>query len=287
MQIIEHVKQLQLQTDTWRQQGLRIGFVPTMGNLHDGHLALVKRAVEVSDRVVVSIFVNPLQFDQAGDLAAYPRTLEQDLAKLKSVKVDVVFTPDEQQLYPLGRESITRVEVPRLSGLLEGAARPGHFSGVTTVVAKLFHCVQPHVAIFGEKDFQQLLLVRRMVADLNMPIEILAQPTEREADGLAMSSRNSRLTEAQRQQAAYIYSMLNVVRQQLDQADMSFVAVERMAEKMLVKQGFNPDYVAIREVDTLAEPEVQTGVGRRELVILVAARLGDVRLIDNLRVDLM
>ena len=284
MQIIERIKQLQTQTEDWRKQGQRIGFVPTMGNLHAGHLALVKRAAEVSDRVVVSIFVNPLQFDQASDLAAYPRTLEQDLARLKDLNVDVVFTPDEQQLYPNGRESITRVDVPQLSELLEGAARPGHFSGVTTVVAKLFHCVGPHVAVFGEKDFQQLLLVRHMVADLDMPIEIIAQPTEREADGLAMSSRNSRLSPKQRQQAAFIYKVLNEVNQQLQKGKKDFEVLENQAEKMLQEQGFKPDYVAIRNTDTLSEP-VSKSEGR-ELVILVAAWLGDVRLIDNLCVSI-
>ena len=279
MQIIEQIKQLHAQTEDWRKQGQRIGFVPTMGNLHAGHLALVKRAAEVSDRVVVSIFVNPLQFDQASDLAAYPRTLTQDLEKLKMLNVDVVFTPDEQQLYPNGRESITRVDVPHLSEILEGAVRPGHFSGMTTVVAKLFHCVQPHVAIFGEKDFQQLLLVRHMVADLNMPIEIIAKPTERETDGLAMSSRNSRLTAAQRQQAASIYIVLNKVRQQLQQGERDYRAVEKQAENRLIKQGFTPDYMAIRDANTLSEST------NREQVILVAAWLGDVRLIDNLRID--
>ena len=279
MQIIEQIKQLHAQTEDWRKQGQRIGFVPTMGNLHAGHLALVKRAAEVSDRVVVSIFVNPLQFDQASDLAAYPRTLTQDLEKLKMLNVDVVFTPDEQQLYPNGRESITRVDVPHLSEILEGAVRPGHFSGMTTVVAKLFHCVQPHVAIFGEKDFQQLLLVRHMVTDLDMPIEIIAQPTERETDGLAMSSRNSRLTAAQRQQAASIYIVLNKVRQQLQQGESDYRSVEKQAENSLEKQGFKPDYVAIRDVKTLSEST------DREQVILVAAWLGDVRLIDNLQID--
>lgn len=279
MKIIKQIKQLQSQTEDWRKQGHRIGFVPTMGNLHAGHLALVKRAAEVSDRVVVSIFVNPLQFDQASDLAAYPRTLEQDLEKLKMLNVDVVFTPDEQQLYPNGRESISRVDVPHLSEILEGAVRPGHFSGMTTVVAKLFHCVQPHVAIFGEKDFQQLLLVRHMVTDLDMPIEIIAQPTERETDGLAMSSRNSRLTAAQRQQAASIYIVLNKVRQQLQQGESDYRSVEKQAENSLEKQGFKPDYVAIRDVKTLSEST------DREQVILVAAWLGDVRLIDNLQID--
>ncbi len=264
----------------WRQAGQRIGFVPTMGNLHAGHLALLKEAARHCERVVVSIFVNPLQFDEQSDLDAYPRTLEQDQTHLQDMGVDVLFCPDELTLYPHGREALTRVEVAGLGDVLEGAARPGHFSGVTTVVAKLFNCVQPDLAVFGEKDFQQLLLVRRLVADLNMPIEIIGLPTVRETDGLAMSSRNQRLSEEERRLAPELHRQLQLLREKLLKRDANFAALEQDAVRDLQTLGFTPEYVAIRDADSLSAINNDT----KNRVILAAVRLGETRLIDNLRV---
>ncbi len=194
MQVIAEIAPLREQILQWRREGQRIAFVPTMGHLHDGHLTLVRRARENADVVVVSIFVNPMQFDKADDLAAYPRTLDEDLSKLNGEGVEVVFTPSADVMYPNGMDQHSYVDVPGLSGVMEGASRPGHFRGVATVVSKLFNMVQPDVACFGEKDFQQLAVINKMVADLCLPIEIIPVATVREMDGLAMSSRNTRLT---------------------------------------------------------------------------------------------
>ena len=289
MQIINAVAQLQAVISGWKQRGLRIGFVPTMGNLHQGHLSLVEGAKSSCDKVVVSIFVNPLQFDEEADLKAYPRTLEQDLEKLTSAAVDLVFVPSEYDLYPEGRENITRVEVPGLSDILEGASRPGHFSGVTTVVTKLFHCVQPDKAFFGEKDFQQLRLIQRMVSDLNFPLEVVSMPTCREDDGLAMSSRNRRLSVAERQLAPSLYQVLTETAQKITSQVTDFQALSKQAEKNIEKQGFMVDYVSIRLGYDLSIPKssvTQNGqpYQKGELVILAAVRLGEIRLIDNIRV---
>jgi len=284
MQVLSTVETLRRCLGGWRDAGQRIGFVATMGNLHAGHLALLKEAARHSDRIVASIFVNPLQFNEQGDLDAYPRTFEQDVAQLQNLGVDALFSPDENGLYPQGREAITRVEVGGLSDILEGAARPGHFAGVTTVVAKLFNCVQPNLAVFGEKDFQQLLLVlllvRRLVADLNMPIEVIGLPTVREVDGLAMSSRNQHLNAAQRKLAPQLYQQLQAVRTSLLTGNRDYSAQEQTAVDALENMGFEPDYVAIRDADRLSAIDETT----QNQVILMAARLGQTRLIDNLRV---
>ena len=198
MLVVNNPAALREQIGQWRREGLTIAFVPTMGNLHQGHMTLVKEAHHHADKVVTSIFVNPMQFDKAEDLANYPRTLEQDCAALETVRVDMVFTPTPEIMYPQGLASHTFVEVPGLSGLLEGALRPGHFRGVSTVVTKLFNLVQPDVACFGQKDYQQLALIRKMVADMAMPIQIVGVPTVRAEDGLALSSRNGYLTAAER-----------------------------------------------------------------------------------------
>ncbi len=280
MQVISAIDELRRTVQAWRKAELQIGFVPTMGNLHAGHLALIKEAARHCQRVVASIFVNPLQFDEEGDLQSYPRTLEADMAQLESVGVDVLFTPTEASLYPHGRESLTRVDVAGLGDILEGAARPGHFVGVTTVVTKLFNCVQPDLAVFGEKDFQQLLLVQRLVADLNMPIKLLGLATVREADGLAMSSRNQRLSTAERKIAPLLYRELQAIKDALLHEKHDYAALEQAAVERLLRLGFVPEYVAIRDADTLLAINNNT----ENRVILVAARLGDTRLIDNLRV---
>jgi pantoate--beta-alanine ligase len=264
----------------WRRHAERIGFVPTMGNLHEGHLRLVKVAKQHCDKVVVSIYVNPMQFGAGEDYNHYPRTLEQDETKLADLGIDILFVPDDDVMYPQGHQHSTFIEVPGLSTGLEGAQRPGHFRGVATVVNKLFNIVQPDVAVFGEKDFQQLLVIRYMVRDLAMPIEILGEATVREADGLAMSSRNQYLSKAERAQAAGLYETLQHIRARLMHNGVDHTDLEQDAIMQLEKKGFVPDYVAIRHSETLQEPRSPTD----PLVILAAVRLGSTRLIDNLRV---
>lgn len=265
----------------WHRNVERIGFVPTMGNLHQGHLRLVRVAQQHTDRVVVSIYVNPMQFTEGNDFTNYPRSLEQDLQKLEQLGVELVFTPDDQSMYPHGFEQSTFVEVPSwLSNQLEGAHRPGHFRGVATIVTKLFNIVQPDLAVFGEKDFQQLLVIKQLVQDLNLPTEIIGEPTIREGDGLALSSRNQHLTKEERQRAPELYSVLSEVRERILLQNMALPDLEQAAIMQLEQQGFAPDYVAIRHSESLQEPENPTD----PLVILAAARLGNTRLIDNLRV---
>lgn len=265
----------------WRDAGETVGFVPTMGNLHAGHLALVQRAGELCNRVVVSLFVNPTQFDRAEDLAAYPRTLEADCAQLRACGTDLVFTPSPEVMYPTGRLA-TRIEVPGISQLLEGASRPGHFTGVATVVCKLFNLVQPDVAVFGEKDFQQLLLIRQMVQDLDMDIRIEGLATVREADGLAMSSRNGYLTPAERRMASGLRRVLLDVAEALQRGERHYADLQVQAKHWLTELGFRPDYVEIRRAADLAAPVAE----ERELVVLGSAWLGKARLIDNLPLTL-
>jgi len=281
--ITEHtVTGLRARVQRWRNVRQRVALVPTMGNLHAGHLALVKRASQLADRVVVSIFVNPLQFGPKEDFGAYPRTPEADRLQLAVGGADLLFMPEVEEVYPGGVGDITRVEVPALSGVMDGALRPGHFTGVATVVSKLFNMVQPDVALFGEKDYQQLLVIRRMVADLCMPIEIVGHPTVREVDGLAMSSRNQYLTKQERTQAPLLQRALREVVMGLRDGDKDFAALQQRAMKRLEEEGFLPDYVDIRHADTLAIP----AAADTRLVVLGAARLGKARLIDNIPLDL-
>ena len=279
MQLIHLPLEMQACTSAWQRAGLKIAFIPTMGNLHAGHLSLVEKAMTVADRVVVSIFVNPLQFNESSDFEVYPRTLDSDLQQLADYRVDAIFAPDEAELFPQGREGMTRVEVPTLSTMLEGASRPGHFRGVTTIVAKLFHLVQPQVAVFGEKDFQQLLVVRQMVADLNFSIEIIGLPTCREPDGLAMSSRNAWLTATERQKAPALYRSLQALRDKILAGVNDFDQLESQARDELVREGMSVEYLSARSARNLELPQAGD-----ELVIVAAVRLGQVRLIDNLRV---
>ena len=265
----------------WRREGRSVGFAPTMGNLHDGHLELVHAAARRTDRVVVSIFVNPLQFGPNEDFAAYPRTLEADLERLSAEPCDLVFVPEEDRMYPSGRESATRVEVPGLSGILCGASRPGHFAGVATVVAKLFNLVQPDLAAFGEKDFQQLAVIRRMSVDLAFPVEILGVPTRREPDGLAMSSRNRYLAPDERVVAPALYRELQAAAGRLRAGDADLVAIQQDGMDNIRSAGLAPEYFEIRRRDDLG-PALPTD---QALVVLAAARLGRARLIDNLAVD--
>jgi pantoate--beta-alanine ligase len=273
--------ELRDQLETWRREGRAVGFVPTMGNLHAGHLDLVRAVAARADRVVVSIFVNPLQFGPGEDFGAYPRTLDADLALLAREACALVFTPDESALYPRGREDTTRVDVPGLSDILCGALRPGHFSGVTTVVARLFNLVQPRFAAFGEKDFQQLTIIRRMTEDLCFPVEILPVPTRRESDGLAMSSRNRYLDVAERAAAPAIFAALQAAANRIMAGERDFVALQHSGMENMRSAGLDPEYFEVRRHEGLGLPSH----GDRRLVILAAARLGRARLIDNLAVD--
>ncbi len=279
MDIVQDLDDLRCQVRAWRAAGERIGCVPTMGNLHEGHITLVREALTLAPRVVASIFVNPLQFGPVEDLAAYPRTPEQDQVRLAAAGCDLLFVPSVATMYPGGQEAQTRVEVPGLSDLLCGASRPGHFIGVATVVCKLFNIVQPDLALFGEKDFQQLLIIRRMAAELSMPVEVIGVPTVRESDGLAMSSRNGYLTAAERVQAPALYRALTAASVGLA-AGRPVAAVAAEATAAIAMAGLQPDYVSVRRVADLDEPTAAD----RELVVLAAAYLGRARLIDNLRV---
>lgn len=265
---------------SWRAAGERIAFVPTMGNLHAGHGSLVSAARERADRVVVSVFVNPLQFGPNEDFAAYPRTPDEDRKLLESLEVDLLFMPTVDEIYPRGQESTARVHVPELEDILCGAFRPGHFMGVATVVTKLLNLVQPDVALFGEKDFQQLMIIRRAAEDLCMPVEILGLPTTREPDGLAMSSRNRYLTSEQRALAPRIFAALERAREAVEGGRTDFETIENEGMSALQTAGFRPDYFAIRDADTLALPTRDS----KNLVVLTAARIGRARLIDNVRV---
>ncbi|MBI2969264.1 MAG: pantoate--beta-alanine ligase [Gammaproteobacteria bacterium] len=264
----------------WRREGCSIALVPTMGNLHGGHLSLLERARELADRSIVSIFVNPIQFGKGEDYAGYPSTLEEDSRKLAANGLDLLFAPDLSQLYPGGIDTDTRVTVPELSNILCGAFRPGHFSGVATVVIKLLCNAQPDVALFGEKDYQQLLIIRRMVADLCIPVEIVGLPIVRERDGLAMSSRNAYLNAEERSRAPLIYRTLQAAAEQLRLRDADVAAVEAYGMKRLADAGFRPEYFSVRRTEDLGEPRP----GDNRLSILAAAWLGQARLIDNLRV---
>lgn len=274
--------QLQSALRDCRANGQRIGFVPTMGNLHQGHLDLVRKARQLCDIVVVSIFVNPLQFGPGEDLDAYPRTLAADKEKLFSEGVQMLFAPGVEEIYPNGMEAQTQVQVPDLGDTLCGSSRPGHFDGVTTVVTKLFNIVQPDIAVFGEKDFQQLSIVRKMVADLCMPLSIVGVATTRDADGLAKSSRNGYLTAAQRRVAPVLHQTLNSCREAIACGFDNFLQLESHARMQLLQAGFEPDYFAIRDAKTLLAVTEDT----EEVAILAAARLGATRLIDNVRLAL-
>ncbi len=260
-------------------RSLRIGLVPTMGNLHDGHLTLVKKCREACDVTVVSIFVNPLQFGPNEDFEAYPRTLNDDAALLEG-SADILFAPSEHEMYPNGRNGHTTVAVPRLANILCGAHRPGHFDGVGTVVLKLFNIVAPSRVFFGEKDYQQLTLIRTICAQLDLPIEITGVPTVRAPDGLALSSRNRYLNAEERTRAPAIHRTLKAIGDALTRGDRSFEALERTGVSQLSDAGFNVDYVSIRDARTLDLPQTTAA----EFVVLAAARLGRTRLIDNVLV---
>lgn len=282
MLIIETLPLLRQQIRRLRMEGKRVALVPTMGNLHDGHMKLVAEAKARADVVVVSIFVNPMQFDRPEDLARYPRTLQEDCEKLNKRKVDLVFAPSVKEIYPNGTETHTYVDVPGLSTMLEGASRPGHFRGVSTIVSKLFNLVQPDIACFGEKDFQQLALIRKMVADMGFDIEIVGVPIMRAKDGLALSSRNGYLTAEQRKIAPGLYKVLSSIADKLQAGERDLDEIITIAGQELNEKGFRADDIQIRDADTLLEVSETS----KRAVILVAAWLGDARLIDNKMVEL-
>ncbi|MBC3944409.1 pantoate--beta-alanine ligase [Erwinia persicina] len=282
MLIIETLPMLRREVRRWRQDGKRIALVPTMGNLHDGHMTLVDEARERADIVVVSIFVNPMQFERADDLARYPRTLQEDCEKLNRRGVDLVFSPAPGDVYPLGLSEQTFVDVPVLSTLLEGASRPGHFRGVSTIVSKLFNLVQPDLACFGEKDYQQLALIRKMVVDMGYDIDIVGVPTVRAKDGLALSSRNGYLTAAERKIAPVLSQVMQDIAGKLSQGERHIETLIDEAESTLSERGLQPDGLAIVDAETL----LPLNVDSRRAVILMAAWLGKARLIDNQQVDL-
>ncbi len=278
MQIINDATTLQAFLKPLKKSGKTIGFVPTMGNLHDGHISLTKAAKQKTDIVVVSIFVNPAQFGATEDLDKYPRTFEADCAQLEKVSVDVVFAPRAELIYPNNVAHHTLVKVPELSDDLCGVTRPILFQGVTTIVCKLFNIVQPDVAFFGEKDYQQLMCIRRMVNDLHIPVTIIGLPTVREKNGLAMSSRNNYLTDAQKQQAATLQEQLQWLRQQVQNGEQNYMSLESRVKTQLDAAGFKPDYVSVRRQQDLALPNEND----HDLVVLAAAFLGSTRLIDNI-----
>ncbi len=279
MQQLFTINTLREQLGEIRSAGRKIALVPTMGNLHAGHLSLVKQVQEIADYVVVSIFVNPTQFVEGEDFNNYPRTLEADLEYLKQINVDVVFVPDMNEIYPENIQITTEVIVPELDSIYCGEYRPGHFKGVATIVTKLFNIVQPDIAIFGEKDYQQLLVIRSLVKNLNLPIDIIGSPTIREADGLAMSSRNKYLTTAERQQAPLLYKCIKKVVVSLKNGESNYKNLEKEALSTLKNAGFKPEYFNICDAETLKNPINQ------ELVVLAAAWLGKARLIDNVAVQ--
>ncbi len=264
----------------WRLAGESIAFVPTMGNLHAGHLQLVSAAQTKADRVIVSIFVNPTQFGEGEDFSSYPRTLDADLEKLQALEVDVAFAPDTEEIYPVS--GITEVCVSQVSENYCGAARPGHFNGVATIVCKLFNIVQPDSAFFGEKDFQQLAVIRAMVADLNIPVEVISVPTFRETDGLAMSSRNGYLTAEQRSLAPKLYQSLGQAKQEVLAKQFTYAEIEKKMIHLLTKLGFKPDYFSICRRHDLQAATIED----TQLIILLAAWLGKTRLIDNIQLDI-
>ncbi|SHO55320.1 pantoate--beta-alanine ligase [Vibrio quintilis] len=282
MQTFTEVSALKEQIKQYKLDGRKISFVPTMGNLHEGHLSLVRKAKELADVVIVSIFVNPMQFDRVDDLNSYPRTLDDDLSKLEGEAVDLVFTPAADVIYPQGTEQQTYVEVPGISHILEGASRPGHFRGVATVVAKLFHLVEPDIACFGEKDYQQLAVIRQMVGDLSFNIEVIGVPTVRELDGLAMSSRNNLLTLDERQRAPVLARTMRWINSAIRGGREDFDSIIEDASDQLRAADLQPDEIFIRDAHTLLPVTEES----KQAVILMSAFLGKVRLIDNQVLDI-
>ena len=282
MNVITTVAEVRQAVRAWKSRGDKVAFVPTMGNLPAGHLRLVEEARQMANRVIVSIFVNPLQFGENEDFSAYPRTLNEDIKQLDKYHVDFVFHPETKEIYPENPATHTRVEVPEVSNILCGAFRANHFVGVATVVNKLFNIVQPDVALFGKKDYQQLIIIQRMVRDLCMRIDVVGLDTVRERDGLAMSSRNHYLSEDERQRAPVLYQTLCWGKQTLLQGRLDLAEIEQEGRRLLSEAGFRPDYFSIREDYSLNTPTDNT----KNFVIVAAAWLGKARLIDNIVIQI-
>jgi len=282
MEVITCISEMRQRVDQWRQSGQKIGLVPTMGNLHSGHTKLVDYAKQSADRIVVSIFVNPLQFGANEDYSTYPRTLEADKEKLSAISVDVIFAPEVKELYPTGIPLKTQISIPTLSSILCGERRPGHFEGMLMVVAKLFNIVQPNVAAFGKKDYQQLKIVEQLVCDLSLPVNIIAVDTEQEPDGLARSSRNSYLSESERQRAGALANLLDCAASTIKEGEQHHLSVLGMLRHHLDLAGFDVEYVSLRRQNDLAEAQN----GDAHLVLLAAVRLGNARLIDNREIEM-
>lgn len=281
MNVIQNNKELQNLISSMRKENAKIAFVPTMGNLHKGHLSLIELAKKHAIYVIVSIFVNPIQFNDDDDFNNYPRTVESDIDKLNMADVDLLFLPSRQDLFPLGTEFATQIHIPEISDDLCGRVRPGHFKGVASVVLRLFNIVKPDVAIFGQKDFQQKLLIERMISDLALNIKIITAPIIREADGLAMSSRNQFLSASKRHEACNLYRVIKEVQYDIHKNFDKFSLLEKNLKKELTKYGFSVDYIAIRSSINLNLPEK----GCKNLIVLVSAIIDNVRLIDNILID--
>lgn len=278
MQHVKKIQEVRTIVSNWRSIDASIGFVPTMGNLHSGHLQLVQQAKQRVKRVVASIYVNPLQFGGSNDFDTYPRTFEQDAQKLEDIGVDMLFTPGSDEMYPRTMEATTKIQVPGISDILCGEFRPGHFEGVATVVNTFLNIVQPDVLFLGEKDYQQLLVVRQMIEDLAMNVEVEGVATVRESDGLAMSSRNQYLNQEQRARAAQLYKTLLYLKKQATETGIAFNILEQEAIALLKSVGFKPEYVRICDAETLQSATADTN----DKIVLAAAWLGKARLIDNL-----
>lgn len=276
------VDELRQYVQHWKDHGESVAFVPTMGNLHDGHLSLIRKGQSLCDRSICSIFVNPMQFGANEDFNHYPRTLDRDIALLESVGCDLVYMPTASELYPDGLDKITQVQVTGLTDSFEGVHRPGHFTGVATVVLKLFNIVKPHVSVFGKKDYQQYRMIRKMVSDLNLDVRIVGEETSREKSGLATSSRNQYLDTEQLHQASMIYQQLISAQKRIALGERDFAAIEREAINLLDNNGFETEYFAICNAETLEPASTED----RDLVILVTAILGSTRLLDNIEISL-
>ena len=276
------VSELRQYIQHWKDHQQSIAFIPTMGNLHQGHLSLIEKGQSLCDRSICSIFVNPMQFGPNEDFNHYPRTLTQDIELLESVACDLVYMPTASELYPQGLECISQIIVTDLTETFEGAHRPGHFTGVATIVAKLFNIVRPDISVFGKKDYQQYCVIKKMTQDLNLDVEIIGQETSREPSGLAISSRNRYLNEKQKSRAALIYETLQDASDKIMRGENDFASIEKQATDNLNQAGFDTDYFNVCNADTLKPATT----GDKKLVILVTTRLGDTRLLDNIEIDL-
>jgi len=276
------ISELRQYVQHWKDHKQSIAYVPTMGNLHAGHLSLITKGQSLCDRSICSIFVNPMQFGPNEDFNHYPRTLDADIGLLESVGCDLVYLPTASELYPQGLGNISQIIVTDLTDTFEGAHRPGHFTGVATIVAKLFNIVKPNISVFGKKDFQQYCVIKKMTRDLNLDVEIIGQETTREASGLATSSRNQYLSDDQKKQAALIYQTLQESAARIGAGETNFKELEKQGTERLNQAGFDTDYFSICNADTLKSATADD----KKLVILVTARLGETRLLDNIEVDL-